>query len=99
MVVLLKSEELSVTKECTVINKMYNMYMYASISPFAKRTVLLANSYLRKLNDFNDEDKKGVWIFQPVQNQTKIFYIANKYYNGEYLGAGDRHTIFFFSIR
>jgi len=86
--------------ECMIINKEYsNNYMYA-VSGYNRR-FKKANVYWRDVNiwspffpsstkEFTDDnDKQGVWILKPVDDQLNVYFLQNKKY-GEYLFGMDK---------
>lgn len=89
---------------CVIFNEKYHEYMYAAnflFSKYFKRTVYtypLGLFYLVKNGknfDYTDDDRKGVWILEPVKGLKNIFYLKNLRYD-EYLFAGDRVPKFIF---
>ncbi|CAF1016316.1 unnamed protein product [Brachionus calyciflorus] len=45
--------------------------------------------------EYNENDLKGVWLFEPVENRRNVYFLKNVYYK-EYLNAGKQIKAFFF---
>ncbi|RNA30142.1 hypothetical protein BpHYR1_000732 [Brachionus plicatilis] len=89
---------------CVLFNEKYHEYMYAANFLFSKnfkRTIYtfpLGLFYSAKNGhnfDFTEDDRKGVWIIEPVSGRKNVYYLKNLKYE-EYLYAGDKVPKFIF---
>ncbi|CAF0903904.1 unnamed protein product [Brachionus calyciflorus] len=92
--------------QCVIFSERYREYMYAANFMFAKHwqravyTFPLGLIYSIKNGanfDFKEDDRKGVWIFEPVPDRQNVFYLKNLRYE-EYLYAGDPQRAIFFIV-
>lgn len=96
----LKDENLN----CVIFNEKYHEYMYAAnmfFSRYFKRAIytfpmgLIYWTKNGKNFDFTEDDRKGVWILEPVNGRKNIYYLKNLKYQ-EYLYAADKLNKFLF---
>jgi hypothetical protein len=89
-------------RECILYNDKYSgEYLYAglTISSLLRRSVYSWSPQVANVHNdrheytFCDDDKKGVWYFEPVSCDNGVFYLRNKEYD-EYLYASDFHYSF-----
>lgn len=91
------------TAECVVYNgKYHNEYIYSGILFGLSRRYVFTWSPLlafrsTKNHEFRDDDRKGVWIFEPAEGEN-IFFIKNSEYN-EYFYATGFHNSFLYARR
>lgn len=95
-----KDEELN----CVIFNEKYHEYMYAANMIFSKYfnravyTFPLGLIYWTKNGknfDFTENDRKGVWILEPVNGRKNVYYLKNLRYQ-EYMYAGGKLKNFLF---
>lgn len=97
---VLAQDAKSEAKECRIYSDFYKEYAFARRKlPFrSQRSVFLwkENKYrpFRACNNtiyFSDQDKSGLWAFEPVKDRDRTYFIRNLKFTNEYLRGSEKY--------
>lgn len=86
--------------ECRIYSDLYKQYLYAQFKFLglgSRRFIYLWREkaygvfYTSPKTQFNDKDKSGVWLFEPVAGRANTFFLRNKKHMDDYLRGSEKY--------